>query len=89
ANGRSEVRLSSSQSHGDLVVPLEHKTPFSGDKSWANYAFGVVAKYRDAGHPVTGFDVKFESNLPLGAGLSSSAALETATALVVEGMLGL
>lgn len=89
ANGRSEVRLSSSQSHGDLVVPLEHTTPFSGDESWANYAFGVVAKYRDAGHPVTGFDVRFESNLPLGAGLSSSAALETATALVIEGMLGL
>ena len=89
ANGRSELRLSSSQGHEDLVVPLEHRMPFSGDNSWANYAFGVVAKYRDAGYPVGGFDVRFESNLPLGAGLSSSAALETATALVIEALLGL
>ncbi len=89
ANGRSELRLSSSQSHEDLVIPLEHRMPFSGDNSWANYAFGVVAKYRDAGYPVAGFDVRFESNLPLGAGLSSSAALETATALVIEALLGL
>jgi len=88
-NGRSEVRLSSSQSHGELVVPLGHNMPFSGDESWANYAFGVVAKYRDAGYPVAGFDVRFESNIPVGAGLSSSAALETATALVIEAVLGL
>ncbi|MGI9240826.1 MAG: galactokinase [Verrucomicrobiales bacterium] len=88
-NARPEVRLSSSHGHGELIVPLGHATPFSGDESWANYAFGVVAKYRDAGHPVIGFDVKFHSDLPLGAGLSSSAALETATALAIEGMLGI
>ena len=68
-NARPEVHLSSSQNNGDLVVPLEHDTPFSGDDSWANYAIGVVAKYRDADHPVIGFEVEFDSDLPLGAGV--------------------
>ena len=84
-----EVRLSSSESLPEVVVPLEHKTPFSGDQSWVNYPFGVVAKYREAEYSVGGLEVRFKSDLPVGAGLSSSAALESATALVIEGMLGI
>ncbi|KAA6430313.1 galactokinase [Rufibacter glacialis] len=43
---------------------------------WANYLLGVVAQLQKAGHQVKGFDVVFGGNIPIGAGLSSSAAVE-------------
>jgi len=45
---------------------------------WIDYAQGVTAAMRARRLPVRGFDARIESNLPLGAGLSSSAALEIA-----------
>lgn len=57
-------------------------------ENWLNYIVGVLAGYRDAGVKVPAFDAAIFSDLPTGAGLSSSAALETATALVVESASG-
>ncbi len=45
---------------------------------WAGYVAGVVWAMREAGHPVPGADLVLSSNVPIGAGLSSSAALECA-----------
>lgn len=45
---------------------------------WANYVLGVVESLRKRGHTLNGFDMSIQGNVPLGAGLSSSAALETA-----------
>ncbi|MFT4547613.1 MAG: galactokinase [Verrucomicrobiales bacterium] len=84
-----EVRLWSSLGGDTVVVPLDQTAPLIGRNRWANYVFGVVAKYRDAGHPVVGFEAAFDGNLPLGVGLSSSAALESATALIVEALAGI
>jgi galactokinase len=49
-------------------------------ESWANYPLGVIQILRQTGFPLGGTTIDIESNLPLGAGLSSSAALEVATA---------
>ena len=46
------------------------------DKKWANYLLGVVAQMQKKGFSVPSVDVVFGGNVPLGAGLSSSAALE-------------
>jgi galactokinase len=46
--------------------------------SWIDYVQGVTVALRAAGHAVHGFDGRIESEVPLGAGLSSSAALEVA-----------
>lgn len=46
------------------------------DKMWANYILGVVQQLKERGLPIRGFKLVFSSNVPMGAGLSSSAALE-------------
>jgi len=56
---------------------------------WAAYVAGVVAMLRSDGHAVPGFTARIDSQVPLGAGLSSSAALECAIAVGVAGLLDL
>ena len=51
---------------------------------WANYIKGVLLKLRERGVNFTGFNASVHGTIPFGAGLSSSAALETATALLVR-----
>ncbi|WP_317175594.1 galactokinase, partial [Pontibacter beigongshangensis] len=47
-----------------------------GSIIWSNYLRGVVAQFQKAGYDVKGFDLVFGGNIPIGAGLSSSAAVE-------------
>ena len=44
---------------------------------WMNYLLGVISGYREAGFEVPGFRAVIHADLPAGAGLSASAALET------------
>jgi len=44
--------------------------------NWANYLLGVLAQFKTKGHKIQGVDCVFSSTIPVGAGLSSSAALE-------------
>jgi len=54
-------------------------TERSSGHPWSNYVRGVVRALRIAGHPLSGADLLIASDVPRGAGLSSSAALEVAT----------
>lgn len=56
---------------------------------WANYLLGVVAVLQKKGHTIPGFDCVFGGNIPVGAGLSSSAALESGLATALNDMLQL
>ncbi len=47
------------------------------DKQWANYILGVIDQFHKKGFDIQGFDCVFGGNIPHGAGLSSSAALES------------
>jgi galactokinase len=66
------------------LLPL---TP-GGVPGWAGYAAGVAWALREAGHAVGGARVAIDADLPQGAGLSSSAALECATAVALTGLYG-
>jgi len=54
-----------------------------GEPSWSNYVRGVVAGFQQHGAKVAGFDAVIDSTVPFGGGVSSSAALEVATATVL------
>ncbi|MFJ4686370.1 galactokinase [Streptomyces sp. NPDC088789] len=59
------------------------------DPHWTAYPAGVVWALREAGHPVTGADLHLASTVPVGAGLSSSAALEVVVALALNDLYAL
>jgi galactokinase len=46
------------------------------DKMWANYFLGVLQQLKERNIPLNGFNIAFTSTVPIGAGLSSSAAVE-------------
>ena len=82
------VRLASLQQEG-------HEASFSldgeicpGEPKWANYPRGVAAMLLRAGAGLTGCDILFDSDVPIGGGLSSSASLEVAAALAMLGACG-
>jgi galactokinase len=56
---------------------------------WAAYPAGVAWALRAAGHHLTGVSLAIDSDLPQGAGLASSAALECATAMAISSACGL
>ncbi|MGC7872954.1 galactokinase [Desulfosporosinus sp. SYSU MS00001] len=57
--------------------------------SWTNYPKGVLAEFKKLGIKLSGCDILFAGNIPKGAGLSSSASLEMATAMAVKAIEGL
>ena len=65
-----------------VTVPLDSLAPGSV-RGWAAYPAGVAWSLRAAGYPVGGASVDVDSDLPVGAGVSSSAALECSVALAL------
>lgn len=53
------------------------------DLKWGNYQLGVADELQKAGFPLVGCDLLYEDKVPLGSGLSSSAAIEVATAFAL------
>lgn len=57
------------------------------DPKWSNYLRGVIRGFQDLNYHIPGFDAAIVSSVPLGAGLSSSAALECSFATLLEGLV--
>ena len=77
--GKEVVTLRSPAEPEPAVVPIDVSDPAAVTPGWARYVAGVVAELR----PEAGFSGEVSSSLPIGAGLSSSAALEVAVALAL------
>lgn len=89
--GRADARRQwvSDQRPARVTTRAEDGAKRSGAESWVNYPLGVLAALPEFGVAApAGFDFLALSNLPAGAGLSSSAAIELASALAFLEMAG-
>ncbi len=81
--------VASDQSPETVRQPLDRLEREVGTRSWANYSLGVVDSLQKEGFSLGGFRLNVTSDLPTGAGLSSSAALEVATGCLLMKMFSL
>jgi galactokinase len=59
------------------------------ENHWSNYLKGVISQIQQLGLRITGFNLVFGGNIPIGAGVSSSAALETGMAFCLNELFNL
>lgn len=74
--GDQEIHLYAADFKESYHTDLQSLAPT--DKGWPNYILGVVNQLLERGLPLTGFNLFIDGDVPLGAGLSSSAAVECA-----------
>jgi len=86
-NGTDKVRA--------YAIDLDESSEFGLNEEdlpkegWAKYLFGVCREIIKRGGTVKGFDTAFAGDVPLGAGMSSSAALESTYAFALNDLLNL
>jgi galactokinase len=74
---RDDDRVRAASAAFSADAPLEYRLGEEAPgRGWLDYLQGLTGILRAAGHEIAGFDVHVESDVPLGSGLSSSAALE-------------
>ena len=79
----NKIRMRSKNVAGEVIVDLDEDLVYKKEDDWGNYPKGVIKALKDLGHEVTGMDIVLYSNIPDGAGLSSSAALEVLMAYII------
>ena len=89
----STIAVISPRSDNEVVIYSENFSreirnslsdfPVKGNHHWSDYPLGVAWALREKGVNVPGFSMNISGNVPLGAGLSSSASIEVAVALAI------
>lgn len=86
---RDTIRLRSLQADQIVEISLEDLDgKIDPARGWANYVLGTAKLLFERVGQRRGFDAVFDSNLPMAAGLSSSAAIEVVTAYALDALLG-
>ncbi len=90
----AEIKPNGTRNVRAYSIDLKDKVEFSLDDengpkaSWARYIYGVCREMMALGVPVEGFNTAFAGDVPLGAGMSSSAALESTYAYAMNDLFG-
>lgn len=79
------VWMRSTLHQSDVIVPLDKPIRYDKKQGWANYPLGVIKYLQDKGVAIEGCEILFHADLPVGAGLSSSAAIEVLTGYIFAG----
>lgn len=86
----AEVRPNGTNTVMAYSIDLKDRTEFAVDDpkgptaTWARFIYGVVQEFRLLGVDVKGFNIAFAGDVPLGAGMSSSAAMESCFACALN-----
>ena len=72
----------------DHAATLDERAFHEKPATWEKYPLGVMKEFADRGHDPWGFDLLFHGDVPNGAVLSSSAAIEVVTAIMLDDQLG-
>jgi galactokinase len=83
------IRLTSTAFPGQIVEFSVQKPIARGNPTWANYGRGVAAELLAAGIPLVGMDMLMDNTLPVGSGLTSSAAILVCTGVALLTLAGL
>jgi galactokinase len=84
----NQIRLYSTLGDKPAIIDLSKPLKPFPNGAWVNYPAGVIAGFLNRGLNPGGFDAMIHSTVPFGGGLSSSAALEVATATLLEVITG-
>src|SRR6478672_11271560 len=87
-NRSRKITLRSEQAGEAVTINLAKPLAPGSPGNWGNYPLGIAAGFQEIGITVPGFAGYIASAVPSGAGLSSSAALSAATALIAEALSG-
>jgi len=82
------IQLQSTAEGTPVDIDLNQPLKPAKKGTWFNYPLGVIAGFVTRGSKIPGFDALVHSTVPLGGGLSSSAALEVSTATALEAITG-
>ena len=84
----NDTHIARIATEGQETVEIDLSTEQAiSDVKWSNYLRGVIKGFQDLNYRIPGFDACIVSSVPLGAGLSSSAALECSFATLLEGLV--
>ncbi|MFA6701872.1 MAG: galactokinase [Dysgonamonadaceae bacterium] len=89
------IKLNGTEKVHVYAIDLDEYTEFglneedAPSQGWAKYIFGVCREIIKRGYKIEGFDTAFSGDVPLGAGMSSSAALESTYVFALNDMLNL
>lgn len=85
---RNDNKIICSSAQFSNVVEIDLSKPIAHETGWGNYVKGVVKYLQDAGLKTPALEISFSADLPSGAGLSSSAALEVLVAYILQNEAG-